>query len=276
MNISILGCGWLGLPLAQSLLKKAHSVKGSTTSPHKVPQLQKAGITPYQLAFTPELSAQQDVRSFWESEVLLLNIPPGRGRDNIVDYHRRQIHHIAECAAGGTIRRVIFISSTSVYPSRPGLVTEDDAVPGQAGRPSGNALLEAEAHLQSHPDFATTVIRFGGLYGGDRHPARYLAGRTGLKKAAAPVNLIHRDDCIAIIESVIEKEITGQVFNAVSDGHPGRELFYTRAAEAMGLEPPQFLPEEDPSPYKEVSNQKLKGQLGYRFIHPDPLQSLPL
>lgn len=30
-TVSILGCGWLGLPLAEQLLAEGYSVKGSTT-----------------------------------------------------------------------------------------------------------------------------------------------------------------------------------------------------------------------------------------------------
>ena len=35
-TITILGCGWLGLPLAQTLVKEGYSVKGSTTTEDKL------------------------------------------------------------------------------------------------------------------------------------------------------------------------------------------------------------------------------------------------
>ena len=46
-KISILGCGWLGLPLAKSLIEKGFSIKGSTTSEEKLQVLQNAGIQPF-------------------------------------------------------------------------------------------------------------------------------------------------------------------------------------------------------------------------------------
>ena len=46
-RISILGSGWLGLPLAQALLKEKHSIKGSTTSESKLDPLKSEGISPY-------------------------------------------------------------------------------------------------------------------------------------------------------------------------------------------------------------------------------------
>ena len=47
MKISILGCGWLGFPLAKSLVEKGFSVKGSTTSENKLSILSTAGILFY-------------------------------------------------------------------------------------------------------------------------------------------------------------------------------------------------------------------------------------
>ena len=46
-QISILGCGWLGFPLAKSLLQKGYMVSGSTTSVEKISVLENAGITPF-------------------------------------------------------------------------------------------------------------------------------------------------------------------------------------------------------------------------------------
>lgn len=46
-QISILGCGWLGFPLAKSLLEKGFSINGSTTSVEKIAVLEKAGIHPF-------------------------------------------------------------------------------------------------------------------------------------------------------------------------------------------------------------------------------------
>ena len=38
-KISILGCGWLGLPLAKAIVENGFSVKGSTTSSEKIATL---------------------------------------------------------------------------------------------------------------------------------------------------------------------------------------------------------------------------------------------
>ncbi|MDZ7716120.1 MAG: SDR family oxidoreductase [Balneolaceae bacterium] len=269
MNISILGCGWLGLPLAKTLIKDGHNVHGSTTTKTKIQTLNEEGITPYLITLEPRLSCN-NCEAFWQTELLILNIPPGRGRKNVVEYHTKQIRSIRERLENSTIKKIVFVSSTSVYPKLPGVVTEDDTIPGQAGRDSGNALLQAEKILRDSDSINTAVLRFGGLYGYDRHPAKYLAGRQNLDKGNAPVNLIHRDDCINIIREIIKKPFTKGIFNAVSDGHPPRKMYYTKAAKALGLELPTFKDDEQKD-YKVVSNEKLKKGLGYVFKHPNPM-----
>ena len=77
----------------------------------------------------------------------------------------------------------------------------------EPSKPSGKALINFEKMLNECNEFMTTVIRFAGLFGYDRNPGRFLAGRKEVRNGEAPVNLIHRDDCINIIELVIEKNI---------------------------------------------------------------------
>jgi len=271
MTISILGCGWLGLPLAEYLRDSGHTVKGSTTSPEKLQILNGKEITPYLLELTPQLQCE-GCNDFWDSDTLVLNIPPGRSKDNVEEYHQKQIESVIRQINKSTINFVVFVSSTSVYPEKPGIVGEEDTKRGEATRASGNALLKAEKMLMNQSSFETTVVRFGGLYGHDRHPAKYLAGRKNLDKGNAPVNLIHQEDCIQIITKIIENGVRGEVFNGVSDGHPPRKMYYPAVARYLDLEPPTFK-EDVAKDYKVVSNRKLKALLNYKFRHPNPMDS---
>ncbi|MDX5436699.1 MAG: SDR family NAD(P)-dependent oxidoreductase, partial [Pontibacter sp.] len=85
-----------------------------------------------------------------------------------------------------------------------------------------------------------------------------------------PVNLIHLDDCLAILERIIEQEKWGKVYHAAADGHPSRKDFYTAAAQALHLSPPEFDDMEE-TKFKLIKSQKLKDELSYTFIHPDPM-----
>lgn len=271
MNISILGCGWLGLPLAEQLRDNGHLVRGSTTSPEKLELLKGKNIFPFRIKLNPDLDCE-DCEDFWDADLLIVNIPPGRSRDNVEDYHLQQIQAVVDQITTSSIKWVIFISSTSVYPEKPGIVDEEDTKSGGAVRASGNALLKAEQLLQSQ-DFDTTIVRFGGLYGYDRHPAKHLAGKKNISDGEAPVNLIHRDDCIGIISTIIDKDTRNQVFNGVSDGHPPKKVYYRAAAETLGLTPPTFESAncDQKENFKIVSNRKIKHILGYNFRYPNPM-----
>lgn len=273
MDVSILGCGWLGLPLAEALRDAGHTIKGSTTTEEKIQLLKGKNIQPFLLSLDPDLKCS-DCKSFWQSDVLVLNIPPGRKRENVEEHHPKQVASVIEQVENSPISFIVFVSSTSVYPKKAGIVSEEDAIPGKAVRPSGNALLKAEEMLNRSNSFETTVIRFGGLYGYDRHPGRYLAGKKNLERGNAPVNLIHCDDCVGILKTVIEEDITGEIFNAVSDGHPPRKMYYKAAADILGLDKPTFA-KDSREDYKVVSNRKLKQEIGYSFKYPNPMDFKP-
>ena len=277
-SVSILGCGWLGRPLSVQLVGNGRTVRGSTTSPEKLDALRQDGIEPFQLTLDPDLSGD-DPGALFESSVLVLNVPPPRRADDVQAVHRWQIEAVRDAAVEGTVDWVLFASSTGVYPNVDRTVTEADCPPGQPEvlsgprRPTGEALLDVEGLLMETDALDVTVVRLGGLYGGDRNPGRFLAGRTNVGRPQAPVNLIHRDDAVGVFVRLLQQHVRGDVFNACADEHPSRKAFYTRAAEAMGMEPPTF-DEGDTAGGKRVSNAKLKQRCNYSFRHPDPLSDV--
>ncbi len=264
-TISILGCGWLGLPLAEQLLQAGYRVKGSTTAKNNLALFESRGIEPFYLKLDPKLRGE-NLDDFFSSEVLIINFPPER-REDIVDYHQAQISYLISAIKTSRVTRVIFVSSTSVYPDLRREVFEDEKSP--PSKLSGKALLAVEELLLNCTAFETTILRFGGLIGYDRMPGRFLSGRKDVANGDAPVNLIHRDDCIGVIRRVIEKDLWGEVLNACADIHPSRRDYYTSQAERIGVEPPQFKNGGDVD-FKLVSSNKLKHLLSYQFIYPDP------
>ena len=87
--------------------------------------------------------------------------------------------------------------------------------------------------------------------------------------ANAPVNLIHREDCLGILKAIVKQNARGEVFNGVCNGHPTRREFYTREAKKLGIDPPEFS-DEPTTTNKIVGNEKIKSELGYEFVYPDP------
>ena len=75
-KIGIIGCGWLGLPLAKSLISNNYKVKGSTTRKNKLTVLKKEGIDPFLIEITDN-SISESISSFLKGlDILIINIPP--------------------------------------------------------------------------------------------------------------------------------------------------------------------------------------------------------
>ena len=282
-QISILGCGWLGLPLAKALIENKFLVKGSTTSVAKLSVLENAGIIPFLIVLTPNSNFQssmnilveeeektENLTAFLEnSKILIIDIPPklrGSEKENFV----LKIKNIIPDIEKSTVENVIFISSTSVYGENNLLVTEETAL--NPDTESGKQLMETEQLLQSNTNFKTTILRFGGLIGEDRHPVHFLAGRTHIENPNAPINLIHQEDCIGIIMAIIDQiQIKcwnrNEVFNAVTPFHPSRKEYYTQKAIELNLALPEFNLENSTFG-KTILSNKTGAFLGYAFKKP--------
>lgn len=260
MQVSILGCGWLGLPLAQSLINNGFFVNGSTTSPAKMEQLSALGINPFLLSITAN-GIEGDIAAFLKGiDILIIDIPPklrGENKESFVDKIKTLVPFIE--ATG--ITKVMFASSTAVYAEDNTLVTEETLPYPETE--SGKQLLEAEG-LLVNAKFKTTILRFGGLTGEDRQPVKFLSGRENIENPDGPVNLIHQKDCIGIMMKVIETNSWGEIFNAAAPYHPTREEHYTKQAEALNLPLPGFS-HDKPSVGKTVSSKKVVEVLGYDF-----------
>ena len=58
-TITILGCGWLGLPLAKALVKAGYQVKGSTTREENLETLRNLQLTERRMILDEILSDRQ-------------------------------------------------------------------------------------------------------------------------------------------------------------------------------------------------------------------------
>ncbi|RVT97281.1 SDR family oxidoreductase [Mucilaginibacter limnophilus] len=260
-TISILGCGWYGLPLAKLLVSSGYIVKGSVTSTEKLEVLTQYGIQPYLVNFTQEEESYNAV--FFDCDVLWIAIPP-KTRSGEGDSYVNKIDRIADAAGKFGIKKVIYISSTGVYGDHNREVDENTS-PEPISQ-SGKILWQAEEVLRKATAFKSTIIRFGGLIGPGRDPGRFFAGKKNLPNGKAPVNLIHLDDCLGISNAILRKNFFGYTLNACSPQHPEKALFYIRAAESSKLEKPEFI--DQLSEWKIVNSIYIENALGYRFTVP--------
>jgi nucleoside-diphosphate-sugar epimerase len=250
-TVSILGSGWLGLPLAGHLVMKGHCVKASTTSESRLSELTSINVEPF-IIDIGRLSS--NIRTFLQANVLIINIP-SKNIDGFSDL----IKEIEK----SEIERVLFVSSTSVYENKNQTISESDGVES-----TRSPLLTIENLFINCAKIKTTVVRFGGLIGCSRNPGEFFCNGRPVHNPDSPVNLIHRDDCIEIISQIIEQEVWGEVLNCCADTHPTKREFYTQAAKSIGAPAPEFVTSGTES-FKIITNQKVKQILNYEFLHPD-------
>ena len=228
-----------------------HNVIGSTTSEHRLPELTSIGVTPFVIDIG---SLPDTVQEFLQADVLIINIPSKN-----IDGFRLLAREIEK----STIKKIVYVSSTSVYDNTNTIIAESDGLESEQ-----DPLLIIEHLLNKCSTTKTTIVRFGGLIGYNRNPGKFFRKERKVQHPDLRVNLIHRDDCIAIISQIIEQEVWGEVFNCCADTHPTKREFYTQAATSIGEPAPEFVL-TGTSPYKIISNQKVKQCLKYRFSHPD-------
>lgn len=249
-SISILGCGWLGEPLAYHFVQKGEVVKGSSRSIEKLQRLKKNGVAAHSVDCTLDLKNSL----FFDSQILVICLT---NKDVTL------AKHLISVIAASNVQKVIFVSSTSVYRSEDMEVTENSPL-------VDSPLVEIEGLFRSSPDFETTIVRFAGLVGGERHPGRFFAKGNPLKSPKASVNLIHLDDCIQIIDAIVTQESWGEIYNGCSTTHACKGEFYQKVARSGGFPIPNVV--DTVTKDKIISNKKILKELSIDLVYPDLLE----
>ncbi|ASS49269.1 MAG: hypothetical protein A3D31_03910 [Candidatus Fluviicola riflensis] len=252
MNCVVVGTGWLGGPLAGSLAEKGHSVTGTRRS---VTLMAKRA---YRLIAYPPANRllKEELK---ETDVVILAFPPNRSS---VDQYTNDCIAVCKLISPGC--KVILTSSTSVYEVKSGTCFEEDLVYNPE---STNRIHRAEHTLRELLKDRLTIVRFAGLIGPNRHPVRNMIKSGILYSVNQPVNLIHQQDAVGLIEYVIENQLWGETINGCAPQHPTRGAYYTCMANQLELTPPLF--EDTPGESKLVSPEKSL-KLGYVYQFPDP------
>src|ERR671912_1940192 len=105
LTVSVLGCGWLGLPLAEALILNGCKVKGTTTSPEKLQTLRDRGIEPYLVHFEENFGSQAE--DLLDCDVIVIAIPPGSRSPQGADNYRRMARYFTREIPKSGIRKVI-------------------------------------------------------------------------------------------------------------------------------------------------------------------------
>lgn len=187
----ILGCGWLGLAFARSVLDRGGSVWGTARSIEGLSRISEAGVP----AFKMDLNGTHlPAPGPPPCRSLLVALPSGVGHSGIMSGYRT-------CLSAYT-QWTVLISSTSVYPMEPGRYTESDAV-HRISPHSGVSVLEIEEAMAGP---ACSILRAGGLVGPGRPMFRRPPGEGEHQRT---MTAIHRDDVVSAIWHARDQSLVG-------------------------------------------------------------------
>lgn len=267
-QVSIIGLGWLGEAAGLLLQKQGYPVLGSSTRLEKVELLREKGLDAVHFALDPHPKGT-DYQRLFDSEILVVTLPP-RSRQGDGGVYLDQLASLRDLVATSSVKQVIFISSTGIYPNQNKAVpyTEEEKISEST---AGNAILyRAEALMGTSPMYDLTVLRMGGLMGEDRIPGTYFAGKEQVV-GHTRVNFIHQVDAAKMIAWVINQGLWNQTFNGVAPKHPLRREMYQRNSNDLGITlPASFQNASDEDGGRLISSENIVST-GFTFDYPDPL-----
>ena len=175
------------------------------------------------------------------------------------------------------LQRIIFISSSSVYHQDDDQWV-DELSSCEPNSYSGQTILAAEHFLQDS-GLPSTVIRFSGIYGGQRRQLIRQVQNSAeqdqaiISRSLRRSNRIHEDDCVGFIVHIIQKAAKNQTLESLylaSDDLPVdlNEVVQWIATE-MGIEISTKVSDElkRRSGNKQCTNQRLRDS-GYQLRYP--------
>ena len=262
-TITVVGGGWLGIPLSQYLTSIGYQVFTSKTTPEGTAELEQQGLSSFVCDLNLGHDQLNDQLNAEPSEIVIGCFPPGFRRGAGHNYVS-QWQNLIQAAQQNAVQRVVMVSSTTVYPSIAKEMVEEDASFAIAQRDelfSDNAItmLKAEqALIDSGLSYA--IVRCSGLVGPDRHPSRF-AARLKQVSEQAPANMLELKDAIGAV-SYMALTTQNTVVNATTPNTVSKAQFYQAALDSAGGNDP--LPPVVQQPDKRIMADKIIA-LGYRF-----------
>jgi nucleoside-diphosphate-sugar epimerase len=264
-SVLIVGCGFVGLPLAQSFASsgwKTHAITASKTS---AASLQHESFAAHAI----DIAEGTEFEDLPERIFDVVIHCASSGRGGAADYARVFLKGVQNLMAHLEYRRLIFTSSTSVYAQTDGSWV-DETARAEPMRETGQILRQTEELVIGT---GGAVARLAGLYGPGRCAPleKLLQGKAVIQgDGTRTMNTLHQLDAAGALRFLAGSEGHG-LFNVV-DNHPVSEMEWfqfvcQRLHKALPSTGPRDLNRKRGWTNKRVSNQKLRS-LGWNPIYP--------
>jgi len=259
-RVLIAGCGYVGSVAARLFAKEDWEVIGWTRSGQSA---ETPGGSAISFSAVDITDLETVRRSSFPADVVVHCA--SSGADSYLHVYCNGAANLAACFQGA---RLIFTSSTSVYPQRDGRpITEDS--PAEPDSENAQILRQAEKIILGHDGI---VLRVAGIYG----PGRSFLLRSVMNGTSVSsdhfVNQVHRDDVASAISFLARSRAVDppRVFNVVDDTPAPRAEILDWLSTRVGVPLSSFPADAEPKrgrSNKRVSNAKLRA-LGWVPAYP--------
>jgi nucleoside-diphosphate-sugar epimerase len=275
-DVVIIGCGFLGEAAAALFSARGARVLGLVRSAESLAALADASFETARCDVADDASVEALARKLCGVPLAIHAVSAGGGGAG--EYASLYRDGLKKVVASWQPRRVIFVSSTSVYGQDDGSwITEES--PTEPPRETGRILLEAERIAL---DAGGIAARLTGIYGPGRSYLlrNFLSGEAVLENGGGRwINQIHRNDGAAALVRLGDPEVSPGVYNVTDDTPATQREVYGWMADFFGrpLPPsgPPGLALRRGVTSKRISNAKLRG-LDWAPAYPSYRDALPL
>lgn len=273
MRVLIIGCGYVGSAVGRHLAASGHRVTGTTTNADRASLIRSLGIEPA-VVDVADVDALHEVMR--DHDAVVLCIAPRNRGDDYRNTYLLGARNLIAAVRGTPVMQIIYTGSTRVYGQDDGRWVDEES-PIDPPDENGQVLVETERTLLGSDASATgdkpvmtTVLRLGGIYGGDRDHLGFVRSQAGTRRTDGDmyVNRIHVDDIVAGIEALLDRPYDG-VLNLCDDHPQTKRSFYDAVLAAADLPAIEWTGRTDGAGRgKRVRNARIKEALGITLRHP--------
>jgi nucleoside-diphosphate-sugar epimerase len=253
----IIGCGYVGLPLALRLKEQGNEVAGWVHSQASADLLAEHHFSRIVVGSVAADDIWKDICDTYD---LVIHCASS-GRRGGEAYKEVFLEGARMMARHQPQARKLFVSSTSVYGQTQGeMVTEESAAEPVSA--TSRILREAENVALAS---GAMIVRSPGIYGPNRSVLfeKFRGGDAIIEGDGLRwINLIHRDDLVAALLHLAEVGEPGRIYNATDNTPVNYRDFYVWCGDFLGKPVPPFGPVHTQRKRgltnKRVSNAKLR------------------
>jgi nucleoside-diphosphate-sugar epimerase len=256
-KILIIGCGYIGLPLALRLKEQGDEVGVWVRSGTSADLLTENHFERIVAGNVAADNIWKDIREAYD--LVIHCASSGRGDEAV--YREVFLEGVRMMARYQPPARKLFVSSTSVYGQTQGEMVTEESSAEPAGA-TGRILREAENAAVAA---GAIIVRSSGIYGPKRGVLfeKFRKGEAIIEGDGTRwINQIHQHDLVAALAHSIDVGKPGQIYNATDDTPVTHRDYYAWCSDFLQKPMPPFGPvnleRKRGLSNKRVSNAKLR------------------